>query len=197
MPTGYTHAVQEGKITELRPFAMQCARAFGALIEMRDEPHDAPIPLWFEPRTDYYDEQIVDGNRRLEALAKMSADECETAAAADYEGRLNAWGDRSAERLLQRRRYEEMIAKVTAWNPPEAVNGLKDFMLEQLTTSISHDCDGKYDVEPSRLSGCEWLERELEEATRSVRYGTEHRASEIARVNDRNLWLDALRVSLA
>lgn len=37
MPTGYTASVQEGKVTEFRDFAMECARAFGALVMMRDE----------------------------------------------------------------------------------------------------------------------------------------------------------------
>lgn len=34
-------------------FAMRCARNFGALIMMRDEPLDAPIPEKFEP-SGYY-----------------------------------------------------------------------------------------------------------------------------------------------
>ena len=43
MPTGYTADIQDGKITTLREYALSCARAFGALIMMRDDPHDAPI----------------------------------------------------------------------------------------------------------------------------------------------------------
>ena len=35
MPTGYTAAVCSGEITEIKDFALSCARAFGALITMR------------------------------------------------------------------------------------------------------------------------------------------------------------------
>jgi hypothetical protein len=49
MPTGYTAAVADGTITEFPDFAMQCARAFGTLVLMRDEPQDAAIPEKFEP----------------------------------------------------------------------------------------------------------------------------------------------------
>ncbi len=50
MPTGYTAAVQNGTVTRFADFAMNCARAFGALVELRDE-MDAPIPDTFKPST--------------------------------------------------------------------------------------------------------------------------------------------------
>ena len=43
MATGYTFNVVDGQITTLSDFAMQCARAFGLLIDMRDAPSDAPM----------------------------------------------------------------------------------------------------------------------------------------------------------
>lgn len=53
MPTGYTAAVEDGTITEFDDFAWQCARAFGALIMMRDDPMSAPIPQKFEPTAEH------------------------------------------------------------------------------------------------------------------------------------------------
>lgn len=58
MPTGYTAAVCDGKITEFPAFALQCARAFGALITMRDDAMNAPIPEEIKPDTSYYDKNI-------------------------------------------------------------------------------------------------------------------------------------------
>lgn len=46
MPTGYTANIKNGITFE--EFALDCARNFGALIIMRDEPKDAPIPEQFE-----------------------------------------------------------------------------------------------------------------------------------------------------
>ncbi len=198
MPTGYTAAVQDGTIADLRTFAMQCARAFGALITMRGEPHDAKIPLKFEPDTRYCDGRIAEAQEKLSRLPLMSSAECDAAATADYEQAMTSWRERANTREVHRQRYEDMIAKVRAWQPPEAVSGLRDFMAEQLITSIDHDCNiGKYDPEPTRKNGPEWLVAQIEEAQRDLSYGTEERAKEIARVADRNLWLDALRVSLA
>ena len=44
MPTGYTYDLYDGKDIEFPDFVMKCARAFGALIEIRDDPMDAAIP---------------------------------------------------------------------------------------------------------------------------------------------------------
>lgn len=49
MPTGYTASVADGTTTTLRAFALQCARAFGATVTMRDDPMSAEIPERFEP----------------------------------------------------------------------------------------------------------------------------------------------------
>jgi hypothetical protein len=45
MPTGYTCDVQNGKVTELKDYLLDCSRGFGALIHMRDERMDTPIKL--------------------------------------------------------------------------------------------------------------------------------------------------------
>jgi len=37
MPTGYTADLNDGKQVTFQEFTMKCARAFGALIEMRDD----------------------------------------------------------------------------------------------------------------------------------------------------------------
>ena len=55
MPTGYTAKIADGQTFE--EFILSCARAFGALVEMRDEPADAPIPEEFKPSA-YHTTQI-------------------------------------------------------------------------------------------------------------------------------------------
>lgn len=51
MATGYTHPVAEGTVTDFATFALDCARAFGALITIRDDPPGTPIPDEFTPST--------------------------------------------------------------------------------------------------------------------------------------------------
>lgn len=43
MPTGYTDAIKDG--ISFNQFILSCARAFGALITMRDEPSSVPEGL--------------------------------------------------------------------------------------------------------------------------------------------------------
>lgn len=74
MPTGYTASVQDGKITEFRDFAMQCARAFGATITMRDDPSDAPIPEAFEPEN-YNAKRLIEAQEEIARLNAMTDDE--------------------------------------------------------------------------------------------------------------------------
>jgi len=49
MPTGYTLDLYDGKNITFKEFVMKCAGAFGALISMKDESLDAPIPEHLEP----------------------------------------------------------------------------------------------------------------------------------------------------
>lgn len=49
MPTGYTSPLYEGKEISFEQFALRCARNFGALVMMREEPLDTPIPEKFNP----------------------------------------------------------------------------------------------------------------------------------------------------
>ena len=77
MPTGYTAAIADGVTFE--QFALNCARAFGALIDMRDEPSDAPIPERFEP-SNYHEKKIAEINDELVRLKEMSQDEAKMVA---------------------------------------------------------------------------------------------------------------------
>jgi len=56
MPTAYTSFVADNENFTFPEFAMLCAREFGALISMRDEPLDTPVPERFEP-DDFYRKQ--------------------------------------------------------------------------------------------------------------------------------------------
>lgn len=55
MPTGYTWDIKD-EIT-FEQFIMNCARAFGALVEMRDEPRDKKIPDELKP-SDYHNKEL-------------------------------------------------------------------------------------------------------------------------------------------
>lgn len=195
MPTGYTADVQSGKITDFQTFALRCARAFGALIELRDEPSDAPIPSKLG-RSDHHSKALREAAGRLQALKSMSAAGAQRAANEANKEAEAAHERRVAEKKMQRDRYEAMLAKVSAWTPPSADHvDLRDFMLQQLRESIDFDCGGR-DEAPAPLSGPDWLAREIKSAEWSVAYHKREQRKEDERYSGRQEWIDKLRSSL-
>lgn len=194
MPTGYTASVADGKITTLHDFAMQCARGMGALIMMRDEPWDAPIPERFEPSTSYHDEKLVEYREELAKLDGMSDSECAAQQKAELDERLAAEARYDAEKAAQLARYEAMIAQVEAWKTD--AEGIRDFMLSQLRESIKFDCSSYERESPTVLTPGEWRAERRKKLAKDVGYHEQRRAEEVSRTADRNRWLAALRASL-
>lgn len=195
MPTGYTYQVENGEITTLEQYAMTCARAFGALITMRDDPMDKPIPENFEPNTKYYDEHIERASAALQELPSLGVEECDARAKAEFDAAMASHIKGEKERYEQKVRYANMKEMVTAWKVPSALQELKNFMIQQIDESTKF---GDYKADPPvRLTGEKWREKELEKASRDLAYYTKERDKEIERVKGRNQWLADLRAALA
>jgi hypothetical protein len=196
MPTGYTADVVNGTITELEPFALQLARGMGALITMRDESHDAPIPEKLEPslwNAERLAEVIVERDR----LYAMSEAEAEAAADAEYREDIAARDKWLSDKIAQRQRYLAMISKVEAWkSPPE---GIREFALKQLHSGMDFDCPlgDTYWKPVERSTGAQWRQTKLEKVSKEIEYHATEDAKERARTDSRNAWLAQLRKSLA
>jgi hypothetical protein len=195
MPTGYTADIAKGITFE--QYALACARAFGALILMRDDPSDAPIPERFEP-SDYSVKALAEAKAELTHLDAMSVTETAAAADAEYAAETERCSQRRAEYTELRNKYNAMLAQVVQWEPPTPDHvKYKEFMVEQIRSSIDGDCNEKYITEPALLTGQQWLMRKITEARRSVAYHEKSHAEEIERTDNRNAWIKALRDSLA
>jgi hypothetical protein len=196
MPTSYTHPVAEGRVEEFSEFAMLCARAMGALVTMRDEPHDAPIPEEFRA-SDHSLRRAREAEENLALLRVMTPNGVRHLWQKEKE-RRGAEARRYAENVAEtRRRYEAMLEKVERWEPPTAEHrGLKDFMAEQLRESIRFDCrEGP--LLPEIADTPEgWFWREVEEAERMVRVARESYQEEVERAEARTRWVRELRRSL-
>jgi hypothetical protein len=196
MPTGYTAGVADGKITAFQTFALQCARAFGATILMRDDPMDAPIPESFEPSA-FYAGELAKAQDELARLRSLTPDEAARARDDAHAEAVASWIRRVAERTETRNRYNAMLAEVVKWEPPTTEHvALKEFMLQQLHESIRFDCNDSWDAEPTKPSAHEWLADRIKRAEDNIeRYTTEH-ANEVERTQGRNAWIKVLRDSL-
>jgi hypothetical protein len=195
MPTGYTHKVQAGEITEFKDFAIYCARAFGALIHMRDDSMDAEIPDIIEPST-FYAKELDKATADLAALEAMDEETIRERTADANAKAEKYYHDEAERRHTERNRYDTMLDKVNAWTPPTPDHeSLKRFMVEQLCTSIDHDC--KYvPNRPIPKTPTEWLNSQREELKRSIERYTEENSKEIERARERTEWVKALREAL-
>jgi hypothetical protein len=194
--TGYTADLYYGKKTvTFEQFAMECARAFGALVTMRDDAKDAEIPEALVP-SPYYSKRFNELMAALTTVTAMSDEETEKAAFNEYDSEIAKQIEYANERLAVKKRYEAMIADVYAWTPPtEDHEGLKTFMIDQLLSSVGSDCR-EYGADVKRLAGKEWRTAKLEKLGEEMaRAGREMRAEE-ERTRDRNEWIQALRDSL-
>jgi hypothetical protein len=195
MPTGYTAAIKDG--IDFRTFAMDCARAFGACVMLRDDEGGGDkIPAAFEP-SDYHVKASAKARVDLSAVQAMSREDCELSAA-------DAWQEQETSRLRRireknelRKKYETMLAEVKAWHPPtEKHIELQKFMREQIEQSIEFDCSNRYLTQEPALSGNQWRSREVERLLCDIEYHERKHAEEIERTRERNEWISELRASL-
>lgn len=194
MPTGYTHGVGEGTVTDFRTFALQCARAFGATTMQRDEPHDEP-PKHRTP-SDYYDKQLAQARERIKWLRTLTLEDAQAQAQLAYDEDELAQKGYAAKRAETRRRYEAMLVEVELWRPPSANHvEMKAFMRSQLVESIDFDCR-KYAHEYPTRDGAKWLEQETKRTLENIGRYAEEVAKEQARCEEANAWIDALYTSL-
>jgi len=194
MPTGYTLDLYDGKDLTFEEFVLKCARAFGALIDMRDEPMDAPIPERFEP-SDYHLKELIKAKKRLKEIKKWDEEKAEQEAERAYREALKEREEFIKKNKLIRKRYEDMLSKVQKWKPPTIEHeSLKQFMIQQLVESIEYDCF--IPEMPQRLSGEEYKEQQIKKALSDIDYHEREYAEEVNRVYERNKWLLSLRESL-
>lgn len=195
MPTGYTADIKDG--ISFEQFVLNCAKAFGACISMRDLPSDTPIPEEFEP-CKYHADQLAEVRETLAAYESMDYEEATRKCAFEYQADEDNRRRQLQENLNQLESYRGMLAHVQAWVAPSADHeGLKDFMVKQIEESIKWDDSTKYLTEPTpMIDVTDWLEAKKAKAIKDIEYHKEKNAEEIKRTAERNQWVRQLRESL-
>ena len=199
MPTGYTAKLCKGKQT-FKDFALQCARAFGALIDMRDDSMDVPIPEDIK-RSTYYDEALSKAITDYDKLKAMLPGEALAYGKACSQKRIKQLKGWLAEHKSARGRILKMISRVEAWPAPTKEHvPMKIFMLEQLGSTLQHDGDTAYYekeiAKAKTLTPIEYYQADLSTAARNIDYYKEEAQKDRERNASRNAWLKALRQSL-
>lgn len=195
MPTGYTAALIEEKEISFEEFVLTCARAFGALIEMRDEPMNAKIPDEFHV-SEYHTVELAKAKQRLNEFKSFTPEDYNKKAREKFEQDVVDYERRLEKNGFTHRRYSEMLIKIRNWKEPSPDHEeLKKFMIEQIESSV------KFDVyEPDKpviITGEEWANKELSSITWDIEYHTKKYQEEVERVASRNRWVKQLRDSLS
>lgn len=197
MPSGYTAILGEKEDMTLKEFALLCARAFGACVDMRDEPLSTPIPEKFECDT-FYQKKYEEAKKVLDDFMALE----------DKVGYLEKTYDKyfddehkrhiqkSEEKAKLRDRYSRMLFKVIKWTPPtKEHDDLRNFMIKQIHDSIEWDCS-EYPL--NLCSKEEWcnVERKIKNFQKDVDYYHQEMIKEKERYDSRNKWIKDLRDSL-
>jgi len=191
MATGYTSNLYDGKEESFEQFVLHCSRAMGAFIMQRDD-SSSDLPQKREV-SGYYLKNIEKAKVEFEVVSFSTEKELRGA----YEDYLNATfasnTKRKEEKLALRNRYQDRLEEIRAWHCGPTLQSLKNFMVEQIESSISFDCSPyTIDVEPYQ----DWLSSRLESAKRGMTYAHESYAKEVQRVQEQNIYTEAIYKSL-
>jgi hypothetical protein len=198
MPTGYTAGITDSM--PFRDFALQCARASGALVLMRDDPADAVIPDEFKV-SDYHTKAVAEAEARVAELTTMDDATKELRSRETYQAAMRSHAESLEESRATRRRYERMLDEAKRWKPPTPDHvGLRDFMIQQLEESIRFDCweegEKEYRKPPKYLAPGDWWAGQVADAERTLAYQKRSLTEETERQKTRTEWVRQLRVSL-
>jgi hypothetical protein len=176
MPTGYTAPVQDGTITELSDFILSVARGWMPMVLLRDSDQSLDATKRFiESETyfektgeDSYNQKVIRENtEKIKRLQAMTDEEALAASQAKADEVIKENAEYARKKAIERGRYETMIAKVEAWEPPSENHvKFKEYMLEQLRESLEHDC-GVFSM-PVPAVSVAWRDNEISRLYASV-----------------------------
>jgi hypothetical protein len=198
MPTAYTSPIADG-IT-FNEYAMGCARAFGALIMMRDDPQNTEIPESFEA-SKYHKEAIEKEVAELNHLLTMDYATAAKKAREEHQKHIDYHAGEITKGEFLAAKYKAMLAEVEAYESPSSDHdNFKKFMADQITESMKFDCESNHHreaIESARfMSGEEWILNEKNRLDDSIAYHQREHQKELDRTNNRNEWVRKLRESL-
>lgn len=197
MPTGYADAIKDG--ISFENYALNCSKAFGACVTMRDDPMDTPIPKRFEP-SNYHIEELEEAKKELLELASKSDDEILVEIEEGHEKSLSCAKKRAKESQDLRQKYEKMLTRVKNWQPPTSDHvNFKNFMISQIEDRIKFDCSENFYAEnlgKKKPTIEEYKSKKITQLNEDIIYHQKEHNEEVERVESRNKWLDDLRQSL-
>lgn len=197
MPTGYTASIEND--IEFEDFVLGCARAFGACLHQRDE--NMNIKPTLRKEDNYYPERIEKTKIELQKLEAMKPQDQVEYGKVEIARELEFQQKFFNDKVLLKNKYDAMLDKVQAWNPPTPHHTeLKGFMIKQIEDSIRADCDTAYTLERittlSQERPAVVFSKALDKARRDLEYYTEQLEKNTTDIRESNEWIVELYKSL-
>lgn len=196
MPTGYTAKLIE-KGQTFPEFALTCARAFGACVELRDESLDTPLPDAFVP-SPYHANALKKARATLTRLERMTKAERVAYGVKQQKHLLASYRRGAASQQKQNAVLAAMEQTVASWHPPTPDHyDIKAFMLQQIDVSKSKsDFYENATKEIAAITPFQYWADEVADAKRSITRHINEMKKEKERAERNTRWIQALRNSL-
>lgn len=193
--TGYTYQLVE-KDQNFNQFVWTCARAFGALIHMRDEDLDAPINLEENSESSYHKDRLKEEKDKLDQLVALKPYDREGYGQLLKRNNIGYCKEGLDKAIAERDKMEGMLSQVLDWTPPsnDHVN-LKNFMLNQLGESLKYNHTDYYRENLEKAYGADPMDLfadALDSCKRSIVYHEENIAKDALSSEGNNEWLQKL-----
>lgn len=192
--TGYTSCIDDNPNITLKEFTLKCARAFGYCIHQRDDSADDPPKKVLVSL--YHRNELKKAKKRYATFKSMTKKEWSADWVEYCEKKQRDLREELSRKQTLKKNYERLLNEVKNWTVPSAdFQGLKDFMISQLTDSIEFDCktesiERELARDPITLE--EWIELNLRSAKGDIEYHTKEYAKELEGVAAQNKWIDTL-----
>lgn len=200
MATGYTHQLLKNPNMTFQEFALICSRAMGALVMMRDDDSDAPIPTSFKP-SDFHVKSLRSVHGKMGRLTQLTGSQKENFARKNILRDIKYHLEAIEEAKVAAKVYTRMLNEVQKWNAPSKDHeGMKKFMEEQITSSIGYDADPKYHYEAlakyAKFTSKNWMKEYRAKLQWELDYHTKEQKQEVERANVRTKWIQNLFTSI-
>lgn len=194
--TGYVQHMIDNNQT-FNEFAQTCAKAFGALISLRDEPLSTPIPEEFtcDP---YHQNAIQETQKKLDCLLEMSKTQMIQYGKKQIAKKIEVYKKILQEYKEINEKVNAMMEKTLTWTPPSPDHeGLKKYMIEQLKSSTQDVPYYEKEIEKLKEKPpMDVYNNEIKILERDIDYHQQKYKEEVQRVEKRNNWIKSLKKNL-
>lgn len=199
MPTGYTCKIQNGEITEVKDYILECARGFGVSNCIIKE--NGKVRIKFQEADNYYLDSLDEYKKKLDELNQLTDEEIQKIIDEKYQNKLKELDEGLEKFKKEKQRYLDMLGKVNDWQPPtNNHNRLKEFAKEQLEESLEFDCSditkNYYLTKPNKETVKEYRNHEKSFLVESIERSALRYKQELERVDFNNNWIKNLVDSL-